>query len=1131
MAKFNVLDIQLKGKNLVEASAGTGKTYSIAILVLRLLLEEKKEISRILMVTFTNKAVGELADRVRKFVKIALKYLEDPKIKVELEIKLIIDRELTITGRAELEQLLKSALYNMDEAPIQTIDSFAGECLTSYAFETGRPFGQELITDYSEVVETCVQKFWRENIANKNEEEYVQLKRHISLQTLQALVYEAINAKEYIYGENILKKLHSQENKFRHLWAGKLKKYLKEIDDLDLKGFREAKKEKLKDKFKDFNQFITCIRQKDNKTNNEAVAILFPEEEKLYEDLDLTGNHPVHALYNECIKKSVRKIYDFFKENNLITYKQILDKLHDVLEENDHLQEILSKRYDAVFIDEFQDTNRTQYEIYDQAFGKNNLIFYIGDPKQSIYGFRGADLHSYTVAAAKVDHFHTMDVSFRSTEKMTKALNIFFKPSDDFDTFHTAQSLESKEEKLNINYIPVSSGKKDKNAVGVTDATGNAIPLRIFTEENKDDILYHSVSLVKNLLGPDYLLNNKRIKPSDIGILVRNGYEGEDLKHELTVAEVKAITMNDNKIFSAKEAKSVSYLLEAVENPNRGNINRALLTELTKYSRRELLELDEDSLSEMFRKYRKLWFESGVYALLRKFMDEFGVVHFLMKEKSEEGLRSLSNLTQIAEVLQQEELHNQVGPTALLKYLNYQISSSNAVGDEYEQRIESDEDAVQIYNIHKAKGLQFPIVIAPYLDLDDTKEWNFNTFRDPVENVYKFYAKGLAPTIAKDFFVRQNTQENRRLLYVTLTRAEYNCFLFRESGADSALKPFVEALENNEQATGLIEVNEFNLAENVQLYKQDQDTEKWGEALDPGTNNLKDKNWRKMSFSGLSSKGPYTLKENSAEEMEEYDKFIFKEIPGGKKMGNLLHELFENIDFDDASEHKNMLEDIVDRYYPEKKEELAKLEEFIPAVLKAKIKFDEDSEEVNLHRLGKSDKICELEFDFLSRSFKLSQLRDVPELNGFKIYTKKWPFSPEGMLTGFVDLLFRQNEKFYILDWKSNYLGDSLEHYEKEDLVAAMNENNYHLQYLIYTVAVKRFLESRLGSDFDYSRDFGGVIYMFLRGNREGEDTGVFTTKPSFEQVQYFEELFYKDNMEDELRTFEEIKNDFTSQI
>src|SRR5690606_28554959 len=138
---------------------------------------------------------------------------------------------------------------------------------------------------------------------------------------------------------------------------------------------------------------------------------------------------------------------------------------------------------------------------------------------------------------------------------------------------------------------------------------------------------------------------------------------------------------------------------------------------------------------------------------------------------------------------------------------------------------------------------------------------------------------------------------------------------------------------------------------------------------------------------------------------------------------------------------------------------------------------------------------------FLTQPVKLQALKELPGLNGITINHKPLKFHPEGILNGYVDLLFRHNNKYYILDWKSNYLGDSLEYYGNENLLNAMNENNYHLQYLIYTVAVKKFLESRLGEKFDFDRDFGGVIYMFLRGNRAGESSGVFTTKPSIEQV------------------------------
>src|SRR5690606_23266643 len=142
------------------------------------------------------------------------------------------------------------------------------------------------------------------------------------------------------------------------------------------------------------------------------------------------------------------------------------------------------------------------------------------------------------------------------------------------------------------------------------------------------------------------------INPSDIGILVRQGWQGEAIKAELTGVGIKAVTINDAKIFQSREAKAVNYLLQAFDNPSRGNINRALVSEFTSLQTKEIQDLDEDALTDKFRIYKCAWEDHGVYSAIRKFMDEFGVIYNLSQEEGKNGLRSLSNFTQLAEVLQ-----------------------------------------------------------------------------------------------------------------------------------------------------------------------------------------------------------------------------------------------------------------------------------------------------------------------------------------------------------------------------------------------------------------------------------------------------------------------------------------------
>jgi len=148
-------------------------------------------------------------------------------------------------------------------------------------------------------------------------------------------------------------------------------------------------------------------------------------------------------------------------------------------------------------------------------------------------------------------------------------------------------------------------------------------------------------------------------------------------------------------------------------------------------------------------------------------------------------------------------------------------------------------------------------------------------------------------------------------------------------------------------------------------------------------------------------------------------------------------------------------------------------------------------EPFSLTSVSRSKRVNELEFNFkIPPGFLMSDLENVLDYDGRKIVTHRYA-EIQGMMNGFIDLFFEHNGKYYILDWKSNFLGDSLEDYSQDNLLEAMNESNYHLQYLLYTVAINEYLTSKL-PDFKFERDFGGVFYLFLRGVREGKTSGVY---------------------------------------
>lgn len=241
-----------------------------------------------------------------------------------------------------------------------------------------------------------------------------------------------------------------------------------------------------------------------------------------------------------------------------------------------------------------------------------------------------------------------------------------------------------------------------------------------------------------------------------------------------------------------------------------------------------------------------------------------------------------------------------------------------------------------------------------------------------------------------------------------------------------------------------------------------------------------------------------SLKNKSNNHKDPYEQFIFSQLTKGAKTGNMLHFLFENIAFNHDGRWDFAIKNAVQRYAPLRADLYTPmLKMMLDQVLNASINIGEESFKLSDVSVGNS--IHELEFDFTVSPFQVSRLGMLSNEN-MEVRVKDF-FEMEGIMNGKIDLFFEHQGKYYVLDWKSNYLGDSLADYSSKNLALAMNENNYHLQYLIYSLAAKKYLESRL-HNFNYDTQFGGVIYLFLRGVRKDGETGVFTFKPSFEKIE-----------------------------
>ncbi|MEZ4907343.1 MAG: UvrD-helicase domain-containing protein [Saprospiraceae bacterium] len=1109
MRLFDVLKIELKDKNLIEASAGTGKTYAIGILTLRLLLEKNIKIEQILMVTYTNAAVEELEIRIRKFIYIALNYTRYNIDTDNKQIKDIIEKSIKTNGKDKTLALLNEAIEFFDETSIFTIHGFCKKVITDYAFENSMLLNTELIEDQSNLIEEFIAEFWRENIATLDPEVLKSiLDENFSFKNINSIfskvsnggkirIKNIVNFTETASDIKLLKaKIEYNKNilfnTFESSWQ-----YLSTLKVGRLKNITNAiKQQSAEDLYEELKQKLTS-----EKINNdlykleflfsESYDVINAEQELSTYILDLIAN-----LYKKAVDFISIKLEQKKKRNKLVSFHDLIQVLHNtlVVSNNENLKKELNYKYRAIFIDEFQDTDILQYQIFKKLFidNSNAILFLIGDPKQSIYGFRGADLETYTTAKDNLKNsVFSMNTNFRSTKELLLAIN---------DFFHVDNSTDDIIQN-NLDYTKVEFGNEYLGKLINTKGENNPFEvienydLTSQKEQNQSIILTSMINEIVELLS-NYEIQFKdktiKISPSDIGILVRNNSHGALIKEKLAQHNIPSIIIDDTKVLETNEAKELYYVLFAIFEPEKSSINRALLTSFTNFTQDEIKKLNFEILNEKFNTILSFWTTSGVYSAISQFINLFDIQSHLINSETPNGNRIYTNLIHIAEILNEKEIYDGLSQIQLLDWLLRAIQGDKSVA-KYEQKLESDDNSIQIVTVHKSKGLAYNIVILPLFNLTPHTNNDFCIeYKDENnEKIISVYKDNEEIESVK----HQEIQENERLLYVAITRSVYKCIVHFNNNQNGILNSFIPKLNSN---SNNIFFKHPNL--NSVTYKYSSNNlntaSKKPLLLKSKINNY----WKITSYSSLANhkeyKPKYKLNINSY--LSEYDEFIFNTLPKGVQTGLIIHKIFELIDFSSSKYHSNSIKNVLNDYGIIADSTLVeKYQSITENVLNSKLVH----ENFKLSEIESKDKITELEFFFSIDNFNTYLLQDIfPDLD------ISYP-ELEGVMHGFIDLVFEKSGKFYILDWKTNHLGSDINDYSEENLEAEIINNNYNLQYSIYTIALNRYLKSKK-PDYDYKKDFGGIFYIFIRGVRTDKQSGVYFIKPNESLIKKLEDLF-----------------------
>jgi len=1106
--KFDVIEADLHGNNTIEASAGTGKTYSLAILVVRLLLEKKLPIEQILLVTFTEAAAAELKERTAKFIRVALQETVTKGSSKEENIEKIVEN--CKLDNDTKQKLLRQALLDMDKATMATIHSFCQQTLTEFAFETGQEFGKELMTDISEITNHLIDDFIRSTLSIEGIQ--------ISKGTLATALNNFMNGQKFyspipkeilnLSFDEIQNEIIRIDKELSDYFTPEKREILFElVTQNQIDGIGDSKKTDIKEKLQSKEATLDMFVRKVPKPFIEYCSV---DNEYISERIGL-----LNELKSSVIPKIIfkiktelpEKVKQKLNEKNALTFNDLIQLLYDV-RKNPDLIKLMRAKYKAVFVDEFQDTDPKQYGIFKSFFQDSDetVLFFIGDPKQSIYGWRQADVETYR-SARDSDNMRKlkMNKNFRSSPSFIAAANEFFQLDS-----HSKLEYVEVEAKDNKTDSGLFAQDKPIPAIQIlkSDAGQDADE---FTKEVMKYLFSDALSIRLNKNGKA-LINN--VSPANVAVLVRTGRQGKEVKRVLDKLNIPSVLIADENVFASQEAKELKIIFKAILSINSGNIKHAFITRLIGMDIAQLHQINEDVVLPFFHQCRSLWEKDGVSKMMENFFQFFRIIEKHRKDPIG-GHQVLANTRQILSILQEQTLQQSLTPTEVQAFLNDQIKNPENKNEAFQQTIENDENAVKIMTIHKSKGLEFDVVVLPHLNLkaEEGRHWDYTSFRKQENGAgnYYFTIKG-TPGEPQELFRQQAQEENERLLYVALTRAKFNAFIFGKTG---------EHLLTKHMKTPSLNVNQLNLSEFVSMHEdtifqapvagvQAQNKKDLVEMM------LPDSNYHKLSYSFLAAKHAYHPKEDSrAFDENSYEHFIFKELPKGAHIGNVLHDMFEFSDFTTNENWSFSIEKALRKFYPSvlqdeknKAHYLNQLRHLMQLVVETS--FHIGGEEIQLSAIPSEKRINELEFNFpIQEEFNPTALEQVIDDKQREINTTLG--AVKGMMNGFVDLFFEHNGKYYILDWKSNFLGDQDDNYAPENLVQAMNESNYHLQYLLYAVAVDKFLRSRLGTDYNFETHFGGVAYVFLRGVRPKKKHGFFVQQVEKRELDKLREVLLRE--------------------
>jgi exodeoxyribonuclease V beta subunit len=1067
------------GVTVLEASAGTGKTFTIAALAARY-VAEGTPLDQILLVTFTRMATSELRERIRERLVTAEAGLDGTPAEDDKVVQLLA------TGTPEEVALrrerLAAALADFDSATIATTHGFCQEVLGGLGVLGDVEADTTFVEDVTDLREEVVDDLYVRRFARRGTPDFG---RAQAMEIARAAI------------------------------------------------------------------------------ENPAAPI---------EPADAPDN-TIAAMRVRLAGAARDELEARKRRTGVMTYDDLLTRLDDTLhgEGGDVAVARLRARYKVVLVDEFQDTDPVQWRIMRTAFGDGaTTLVLIGDPKQAIYAFRGADVYAYIEAARTAGAQATLEVNRRSDQGLLEAYDALFAGARlghegieyrPVRASNTAVRLHGAPDPapLRIRVVP-------RGEVGITQqGYARTDPARQHVARDvADDI----VSLLRSGAS---IAGEGPIRPGHIAVLVRTNRNAARVRDALEEVDVPAVINGAGSVFGTEPALEWLRLLEAIERPSYPPRARAAaLTTILGWTTEDVAAADDDKWEGVHRRlhhWARVLREKGVASLMEAITLEEGLPERVLAMV--DGERRMTDLRHVGELLHAEAMSQQMGTTALTAWLRERVleATTDNNDEERSRRLESDAEAVQVLTMHRSKGLEFPVVYYP--DLWEPT-WIPRESTTPVvyhdEAGVRTIDVGLEGPQWKGH-VAQHIDEQRgedlRLAYVALTRAKHQAVVWWAGSFDSrnsALSRLLYArdADGNIAASGsAVPSDDAAIARFAQLAESAQVSVapaepgplvSWPGAVD-ATSPLSastfertlDWWWRRTSFSDITA-GTYEPHVASEPEEPVVDDeaaplapptpssgddalrdvpSLLAGMPVGVEIGTLVHRVFESVDFASADLASDLALEIT-AAQARRRVELGDADAVVDG-LRAAIEtpLGPLAGGIALRDVARTDRLDELDFELplvggddpSGPALTLAAIADVLHAHGEpyaeRLRDPRLRESVRGYLTGSIDLVVRlDGERFAVVDYKTNWLAPPSEeltawHHRPAALSAEMTHSHYGLQALLYTVALHRYLRWRLPG-YSAERNLAGVMYLFVRGMTgpetpvvDGTPCGVFTWQPS----------------------------------